>query len=98
MVVVELLYRKGDDETNHDNNDDDDDHDNDDDDNNIGDNDDDDDDDFAQLRFVVTAAHCIEGDAYGWEVSIKNANDQLLMTKCFDLIVLLLLVAITVYF
>ena len=33
------------------------------------------------LRFVVTAAHCIEGDAYGWEVSIKNTNDQLLMTN-----------------
>ena len=75
MVVVELLYLKGDDDTNNDNNDDDDDadHDNDD-----GDNDDSDDD---LLRFVVTAAHCIEGDAYGWEVSIKNTNDQLLMTN-----------------
>ena len=63
MVAVELLYPKGDNDTNHDNSDAD--HDN-----------DDGDDDFALLRFVVTAAHCIEGDAYGWEVSIKNRASQ----------------------
>ena len=47
-------------------NDDEDDEDDDDDDTE-DDDEDDDDDDFSQLRFVVTAAHCIE-NCTGWEV------------------------------
>ena len=64
--MVGLWYLTGDHDTNHDDDDDDDD-DQDDDDDDDQDDDDDTEDGFSQLRFVVTAAHCIE-NCTGWEV------------------------------